>query len=288
MTQNAVVLAGGGLAGIAWEIGLLFGMQEQAPQASESILAETTTLVGTSAGAAVAAQLASGTPLADLFEAQLAKESAEIHAEIDLAAFGAMMSAAVAGSASAEESRQRLGQMARSATTPPGPDRRAVIAARLPDHEWSSRRVLLTAVDTDTGALRVFDRESGVALVDAVAASCAVPGIWPTVEIDGHHYMDGGMRSVANADLAAGADQVLILVPAPETSVAGLTLAPSELEALAPARIHAVFADSASLAAFGANPLDPAVRRPAALAGRDQGRRVAAEVADFWLRAENA
>jgi len=287
MTQSAVVLAGGGLAGIAWEIGFLFGLQEEAPQLLERILSESTTLIGTSAGAAVAAQLASGAPLDELFTAQLSADSAEIHADIDLAAFSSLMSAAGAGAGSAEESRQRLGRMARAATTVSGPDRRAVIAARLPDHEWPARRMLLTAVDTDTGELRVFDRESGVNLVDAVAASCAVPGIWPTVEIDGHHYMDGGMRSVANADLAAGADVVLILVPAPETSVAGPTLASAELAALAPARVHAVFADASSLAAFGANPLDPAVRRPAARAGREQGRQRAAEISDFWLRAES-
>jgi NTE family protein len=282
MTQNAVVLAGGGLAGIAWEIGFLTGLQQEMPRLVDRILAESTTLVGTSAGAAVAAQLASGAPLGELFDAQCSPDSAEISAEIDLAAFSTMMSSALAGAATPEESRQRLGRMARAALTPPSADRREVIAARLPDHEWSARRVLLTAVDTDTGELRVFDRDSGVSLVDAVAASCAVPGIWPTVEIDGRHYMDGGMRSVSNADLAAGAQQVLILIPAPETGVAGETLAPTERAALAPARIHAVFADAESLAAFGTNPLDPAVRLPAARAGYEQGRRSAVEIAEFW------
>src|ERR1700752_4762135 len=45
-----------------------------------------------------------------------------------------------------------------------------------------------------------------------------------------------------------------------------------------------VFADDQSLAAFGANPLDPACRKPSALAGREQGRRVAAAVAEFLAR----
>ena len=42
-----------------------------------------------------------------------------------------------------------------------------------------------------------------------------------------------------------------------------------------------VFADESSVAAFGPNPLDPACRMPSALAGREQGRRVAAMIADF-------
>ena len=47
------------------------------------------------------------------------------------------------------------------------------------------------------------------------------------------------------------------------------------------ARTFAVFADDASLTAFGPNPLDPRCRIPSALAGREQGRRVAAAVREF-------
>mgnify|MGYP001552560889 CR=1 FL=1 len=94
--------------------------------------------------------------------------------------------------------------------------------------------------------------------------------------------MDGGMRTIANADLAAGADRVLILVPGSDTSPMGPALTPADLAALAPARIHTVYADVDALAAFGTNPLDPAVARPSALAGREQGRRIASEIAAFW------
>jgi NTE family protein len=71
-----------------------------------------------------------------------------------------------------------------------------------------------------------------VALVDAVAASAAVAGIWPAVTIGGRRYVDGGFYSIDNADVAVGFERVL-------------------------------------------NLLDPAVRAPAAHAGREQGRRVA-------------
>jgi NTE family protein len=106
--------------------------------------------------------------------------------------------------------------------------------------------------------------------------------VWPVVEIDGHKYMDGGMRSGSNADLAAGADPVLIITPSTEQTPMGPAVPPSELTALAPGRVHVIYADPASIASFGLNPLDPAARKPAALAGREVGRRVADEVAAFW------
>jgi NTE family protein len=137
-------------------------------------------------------------------------------------------------------------------------------------------------VDTATGELRIFDRASGVDLVDAVAASCAVPGIWPPVEIDGASYMDGGMRTTSNADLAGGGDRVLVLVPGPEVSPMGPAITPPELVALAGSRLRIVYADEDSLAAMGSNPLDPESRGPAAQAGRRVGRRVAAAVARLW------
>jgi NTE family protein len=282
MISGAVVFAGGGLSGIAWETGVLRGIQETEPEAYEAIVDATTTFVGTSAGSAVAAQIAGGTPLSKLFDAQLAEESAEISVNIDLAEFMAAMTNAVVDAQSPEEVRRRIGRVALEAKTVPASDRLAAIDARLPVKSWPDRRLLIGAVDAQSGEFRVFDRDSGVDLVDAVAASCAVPGVWPPVLIDGHKYMDGGMRTLANADLAAGADRVLLLVPSPADAPAQFAIPQSELDALAPARIHTIYADAASVAAFGSNPLDSAVRKPAALAGLELGRSVAAEIAEFW------
>jgi NTE family protein len=282
MTNGALVLAGGGVAGIAWETGVLLGIQDEQAATAASILSAPTALIGTSAGAAVAAQLATGASLEELFAAQLADETAELFVEIDLASFGATMADAMAGATSPEEVRRRLGAMAIDADTPSSEARREVIEARLAVKTWGDRSLRLTAVDAETGELRIFDRNSGVNLVDAVMASCAVPGIWPVVEIDGRRYMDGGMRSGSNADLAAGADPVLIITPSTEQTPMGAAVPPTELDALAPARVHVVYADAASVASFGANPLDPAARRPAALAGREVGRRVASQIAAFW------
>ncbi|WP_426516452.1 patatin-like phospholipase family protein [Diaminobutyricibacter sp. McL0618] len=282
MTTDALVLAGGGVAGIAWETGVLMGIADVDPTLLDAIVADSTSLIGTSAGATVAGQLAAGRPIADLFAAQVSDESAELKVDLDLEKFGAMMADGAAADEAPEATRRRIGAIARQAETPSVSARRAVIAARLAGADWPERPLLITAIDTETGELRVFDRTSDVGLVDAIAASSAVPGIWPTVEIAGRHYMDGGMRTVANADLAKGADRVLILVPSLEQSPFGQAIPDAELEALSPARVMTVFADADSIAAMGTNPLDPASRPPSAIAGRERGRRVAADVAAFW------
>ena len=281
-TKRALVLAGGGVAGIAWETGLLTGLQDEDPGLSRSILAAATTFVGTSAGSTVAAQLAGGTPLEELFGRQVSPESAELNVEVDMSELMAMMSGAMSAATSPEEIRRMIGKVAVDAKTVPPVVRRAAIDARLPVKDWTSQPLLIPAVEIETGDLRVFDRASGVGLVDAVAASCAVPAVWPPVDIDGRLYMDGGTRSVSNADLAAGAEFVLILVPGPAASPMGPAIADAELAALAPARIHSVFADEASIQAIGINPLDPGTRPAAARAGRDQGRRIAPQISEFW------
>ena len=270
------------MAGIAWETGVLLGLTEAEPSLADHLSAETTHYIGTSAGATMAAQLASGTALQELFDAQIAGAAHEIAVIVDFAAFGATMMEAMASATSPEDARRRIGAIARAAATPAPAARRAVIVSRLPSHSWPARDLRITAVNIETGELRTFDRTSGVDLVDAVAASCAVPGIWPCVEIDGTLYMDGGIRSVANADLAAGAARVLILVPGPDTTPMGAAISAAEHDALAGARVQIVYADADSLAAIGANPLDPDTRGPAARAGRQVGRTVAAAVAALW------
>ncbi|RFA10273.1 hypothetical protein B7R54_14445 [Subtercola boreus] len=281
-TNNAVVLAGGGVAGIAWETGFFRGLDDEAPGLVSRILTPSTSLIGTSAGATVAAQIATGNSVHDLFERQLAAMSAEVNVTIDLAQMGSVVAEAMAGVTSPEQMRPKLGALAVASETPPSEVRRAVIEARVGTEQWPAWPLLIAAVDTGTGELRVFDSTSGVGLVDVVAASCAVPLVWPPVEIDGRLYMDGGIRSIGNVDLAAGAEQVLILVPAAADSPLGPSVPDEQLQALSPARVHLVVADAASLMAMGPNPLDPSSRLPSATAGREQGRRLAAEVDAFW------
>jgi NTE family protein len=137
-------------------------------------------------------------------------------------------------------------------------------------------------VDAATGETVVFTRDSGVDLVDAVAASCAVPGVWPPVTIGDRRYVDGGVRSSTNADLAAGCDRVLVVLPAPKDQPDPFSRLDAEIEQLAPVPVLVVYADAASVAAFGTNPLSPLTRPPAARAGRAIGQAEAARVAAYW------
>jgi NTE family protein len=168
----------------------------------------------------------------------------------------------------------------------PEAERRAIIETRLPVHMWPEPRLLIVAVDTETGEEYIMDRTSGVSLVDAVSASCAVPGIWPPVTIAGHRYMDGGVRSATNADLAHGSDRILILNPLGANANflgAGLDSAVAALEREG-SQVLVIAPDAASTTAIGLNPLDPATRQPSALAGRLQGRELTASVAALWTQ----
>jgi NTE family protein len=156
-----------------------------------------------------------------------------------------------------------------------------VIAHRLPKHDWSDRVLRVTAIDIATGELVVLDRDSGVDLVDAVAASCAEPGAWPPVTIGDRRYMDGGIGSTINLDVADHCDEAVVLVPAGVSAPSLFGGGPAAEIAAFRGVALSVFADHASLAAFGSNPLDPRCRVASALAGHAQGRREAAAVATF-------
>ena len=269
------------MAGVAWELGVLRGLQDADPGLADRVIAADL-VIGTSAGSAVAAQITSGTPLADLYASQLTETSAEIEVELDMDALFARFTAAMAGAGSREEVQRAIGTVALDTETVAEPVRRAAVAARLPVPSWPDRPMLLPAVDAESGETVVFTRDSGVALVDAVAASCAVPGIWPPVTINGRRYIDGGVRSSTNADLAAGSDRILAIIPSLADQPDPFSRPEGEIELLKPAAVLAVYADAASAAAFGTNPLSPATRGPAARAGREVGRSRAAEVAAFW------
>jgi NTE family protein len=279
--KRALVLAGGGVAGIAWELGVLRGIGDRDPELLTS-LCRADVVIGTSAGSAVAAQITSGALMDDLYAAQLSEHTSELEVELNLEELMARFVTAATGATSPEDMRRRIGTLALETPTVSEPTRRVAIAARLPEESWPDGAVLLTAVDAETGQLAVFTKDSGADLVDAVAASCAVPGIWPPVTISGHRYIDGGVRSGTNADLAAGCDRVLVITPSQRTAPQPWGNLGDEIDQLSPADVHVVFANEASAAAFGTNPLSPSTRGTAALTGREIGRAQADAVGGFW------
>jgi NTE family protein len=276
-----VVFAGGFVAGVAWELGVLRGLQDVDADLLAQVRAADV-VVGTSAGSTVAVQITSGTGLDALYAAQLSGASAEIEVDVDMGELTARFAKVAEAAASATEVRRRIGALALATkTTVDEPTYLASRAARLHGQTWPDRDVRLVAVDVASGEPKVFTRDSGVALVDAVAASSAFPGIWPPVTIGEHRYMDGAIRSPTNADLAAGCDRVLVLTPSPADSPRLFGSLEDEIKLLEPADVRVVYADAASLAAFGTNPVSPSTRSPAAHAGRDLGRTRAADLEWF-------
>ena len=234
-------------------------------------------IIGTSAGANVAAQLGSGLSLDDLFARQVdpARQSRELAAEIDWERFAADLAPYVSEADTLTGQLRGFGRFALAAETVPEPERLAVIESRLPSHDWPATPTRLIAVDCESGELATFDAGSGVSLIDAVAASSAVPGVWPPATIGGRRYMDGGVRSSDNADLAAGAARITVISPlgmdSPLPTALPLRKVVADLRD-GGALVTVLSPDEASVAAIGVNALDPATRVPSATAGRAQGR----------------
>ncbi|SCG72577.1 patatin-like phospholipase family protein [Micromonospora inositola] len=273
---RALVLGGGGVTGVAWELGLLAGLAERGVE-----LAGADLVVGTSAGSVVGAQVCSGVPVEQLYAAQLRPATGELAARFGVGAVARLL---WAGGRTRDEvrSRARIGAMALAARTASEASRRAVIEGRLPSREWPARRLLVTAVDAGSGEFVVFDAASGVSLVDAVGASCAVPGVWPPVTIGDRRYVDGGMRSAVNADLAEGAEAVVVVAPV-SSAFGPMPRLSAQVAALRrSARVTVVAPDAAARRAIGRNVLDPARRAGAARAGRAQAAAVSDEVARVW------
>jgi NTE family protein len=290
--ERALVIGGGGAVGNAWSIGVVAGLFDAGLDVTAADL-----LVGTSSGSTAAAQIAGANPT-ELLAAILSAAPAPPTGPVD------------AGRAAVRPSVdhfERTGRIINAADDPGDMRRklgasaleidaacdgsastrwRAIAASRLPSQHWPERTVLITAVDARTGEPVVFDRDSGVDLADAVAASTSSGA---PHRIGDSRFIDGGYRRNENADLAAGCRRVLVLSP-----LGGRTRMPlrwnmqlaaqvDELRA-AGSSVETILPDSRSLAAFGSNLMDLSARAPAARAGYDQGRAAAERLTEFWLQ----
>jgi len=289
---RALVLGGGGSTGNAWLIGVIAGLFDAGLDVTEADL-----VIGTSAGATAAAQIA-GATATELLAAILAAAPQQPTGPVGsdggrvpirpAANHMERTSKIIAAAEDAADMRRRMGAAAldmEAASDGSGQTRwRATVAARLPSQRWPQRTVLVTAVDAHTGEPVVFDRHSGVDLADAVAASCASGFPY---RIGDSRYIDGGYRRNENADLAAGYGRVLVLSP-----FGGRTRTPlewgmhlaaqvDELRARG-SRVETIFPDSNSEHMFGANAMDLSLRPPAARAGYNQGRALAEQLTEFW------
>jgi NTE family protein len=277
--RTALVLGGGGITGIAWEIGLLAGLAAAGTDLSGADL-----VVGTSAGSVVGAQLTSGDEVEAMYDRQLQPPAQEKVARMTRSALARYAWAMLRSRRDDVGFRRRVGALALAAEqaglTPSEQERLDVIGSRLISRTWPDRPLVITAVDAHTGEFRTFDRDSGVPLLHAVAASCAVPGVYPPVTIDGRRYVDGGTRSAANADLAQGYDRLVVLAPIPR-GIGPMASVDAQVTGMV-SRVAVVSPDADSRTAIGRNVLDPAARAPSAQAGRAQAVTVAQRIAEVW------
>lgn len=295
MGRRALVLGGGGPVGIAWESGLISGLARAGVD-----LAQADFILGTSAGSFVGARLALGADAATLVDpilnepppAPRAEAAAKPAPPADLSVLMKLMAEAGEGIRDPQAVRVEIGDFAKAARTP---DETAYIAsfgrsfASLAEDAWPARGYACTAVDVDTGEFVLWTADSGVGVTRAVASSCSVPGVYPPITLEGRRYMDGGMRSGTNADMAKGYERVVVIQVRNgasagaaadayarrfEAEIATLREAGAEVVVLAP--------DAASQAAMGINLMDFRKRADAARAGVAQGADVAADLRAFW------
>jgi NTE family protein len=284
MTRRALVLGGGGTIGIAWETGVLNGLQNAGVDVSTADL-----IIGTSAGSVVGTQIALGMPLDMLLSAQLAPldETQDRPAEFDPQVFMAVSAKLAVAQEATPELLAEIGALAVAAPTVDEAEylQRFELLKGLP---WSERRLLVTAVEATNGEFVAWDRTSGAPLMQAVASSCSVPGIFPPVTINGRRYIDGGMRSGTNADLARGYDTVIIIAPI-GSQMEGMgpgALRQIDRETLllieAGSNVDLVVPDAETLEVFGMNLMDTTRRIDAAQAGIRQGATAAETLRAIW------
>jgi len=318
---RALVLSGGGSVGIAWQTGLALGLLEGGVDVS---LADS--IVGTSAGSAVGALLAqrrdlresldrfapppsqtlsgteptgTGSPAAEPTGRGASSPAAERPAtrRSERADSGGMpelmqiIAKVIADGGGARDVRMAVGQHALSARTP-SEDGFVNSFSHLDCERWP-RTFACTAIDVETGEFRVWDADAKVALPRAVASSCAVPGLFPPILIDGRRYMDGGIRSATNADLAKGMERVLLISLVGGAMVGGgnpmrgeAARRPMERELRvlqeSGSRVEMIHPDAGSAAAMGMDLMNPSHTYAAGQAGLHQGRAEAERIRSFW------
>jgi len=276
MPRTALVLGGGGLTGIGWEAGIIKGLADQGVDLSMA-----DTVVGTSAGSVVGALLTTHS-VDEVYDEQIQPPTSELGAPDYRRSMMLRLVLPMLFPGASRTKRRRIGAAALRAHPAGGHERVEVIRSRIGVEEWPDRDLRITTVNAQTGEFVVLTRDSGVDLVHAVAASCAVPLVWPAVSIDDTPYIDGGMRSTANADVASdAADVVVVLAPLPQAFSRGTRIS-TQLARCRAARHVVITPDRQSLAAFGPNVLDPSQRPDAARQGLRQASDVIEEIRTAW------
>ncbi|HET6817754.1 MAG TPA: patatin-like phospholipase family protein [Mycobacteriales bacterium] len=207
MSKIGLVLGAGGLTGDAFHRGVLRALRERGYDARNADL-----VVGTSAGSMVGAFLRKPEAVSPR---TLSADSATVHGR----RLGSAPELSPILAALRRPWKARLSVLATS-LLPTGRHSTEFIAAGARLHhgkEWPKQALWIVAVRRRDGRRVVFGRQGApeTDVAHAVAASCAIPGFFHPVEIDGETYVDGGAHSPTNADLLRGQDFDVVLVSSP-------------------------------------------------------------------------
>ncbi|HUP85893.1 MAG TPA: patatin-like phospholipase family protein [Acidimicrobiales bacterium] len=285
-----LVLGGGGVVGIAWEVGVLAGLQ----RAGVLDPADAAVIVGTSAGSVVGTRLALGATVESLVEEQsrgdergpAPSEGTRPRGDMSVVMeiFGELRKAPKV----TPEVARVVGQKAMAAPTPPEERWVESFEATIgKGRAWPAQDLRIAALDCNTGERRMWtSADAGlVDLARAVASSCAVPGMFPTVGIGGSRYTDGGVWSGTNADVlvAEALDVVVVIAPTAAAPTEPGRRSAVEVEAEQLEEVGTAVARIAPGPRFGAeigllNLMNPAFRVRGVEIGVDDGAASAAVV----------
>ncbi|WP_129667416.1 patatin-like phospholipase family protein [Phytoactinopolyspora endophytica] len=227
--RRGLVLGGGGLLGAAWTVGALTAIEQSIGTDMRTV----DHIMGTSAGAVTAALLGAGVSVRQLYSHQLGQPVdgplAGYLWDYDHATGGprpVRPRLGVGSPGMVTRNIKRLRKMpptaVLSAFLPEGRgDLRGVgelVEMVTPEGQWSPHDGLwVVAMDYQSGRRVAFGRQDApaAALPEAVMASCAIPGWFAPVVIDGRRYIDGGTCSATSVDLLAGLglDEVFVVAP---------------------------------------------------------------------------
>ncbi len=211
--KRSLVLGGGGVVGIGWLVGVVSGLAEAGIDLSADACPDE--VIGTSAGSVVGALVAHRTPAARLREIALDDANTAVVEKamplIDFLKAVEVFETWAGLPDNSPASLARVGALALSAPTI-SEDDWSRSSARTVGVEWPALPYSCVAVDAFSGEYVQWSRDSGVSVDLAVSSSCTVPAIFPPVTIGATRYVDGGLRSGTNADLALGI-HVLVLAP---------------------------------------------------------------------------
>jgi NTE family protein len=284
VTRLGLALGGGGVVGVAWEVGVVAGLAEALGWDPAGVHV----LVGTSAGSIVGTHLFQGRTVDELVSGQRGPAPGEVplRPELDLAALGEIFGMWTTADEVTPELARAIGQRAATAATVPEDDYVASFGPMLAGPDWPAGDLRVTGVSVGTGERSVWTSSSGAPLARAVAASCSVPGMFPPVRVGDGRFVDGGVWSGSNADVVLGSGAEAAVFVGPLVGETGL----GRVCGRALERERKLLADEGvplldvvpgeRFAVFGGDLMNPAHRAAAVDVGRADGEDAAPRLRD--------